>query len=143
MLRVVLDTNIVISGIFWGGLPGQALDAVSELRAQLISSRDLFTELHTTISRTKFAKRVAATGKSIDELLDASTGMAEIVIAVTVPEDAVRDPKDRMVLGCSVGGKADCIVSGDADLLVLVEYEGIPILTVQQFLALLEQIEQE
>jgi predicted nucleic acid-binding protein len=46
----------------------------------------------------------------------------------------VRDPKDVMILACAVGGKADFIVSGAKDLLTLVSYEGIPILTAEQFL---------
>lgn len=55
-----------------------------------------------------------------------------------VPQHAVRDPKDRIVLGCALGGEADYVVTGDKDLLILKHYEGIRILNAVEFLAALE-----
>lgn len=63
--------------------------------------------------------------------------MAEIASPADVPEDAVRDPEDRMILACAVGGKADLIVSGDKDLVVLKAYQGISIVTPSAFLNLM------
>jgi predicted nucleic acid-binding protein len=57
-------------------------------------------------------------------------------VPADVPEDAVRDPKDRMILACAVGGKADIIVSGDKDLVVLKAYQGISIVTPSDFLGI-------
>jgi len=56
-----------------------------------------------------------------------------LVESTEVPVDVVRDPKDRAVLECAVGGNADFIVSGDRDLLVLAAYQNIVILTAEQF----------
>jgi predicted nucleic acid-binding protein len=61
------------------------------------------------------------------------TRFVAIVVPAEIPPDVVRDSKDRAVLACAVGGKADYIVSGDEDLLVLSIYENIPILNANQF----------
>jgi putative PIN family toxin of toxin-antitoxin system len=66
------------------------------------------------------------------------TLLSDQVLPTDVPENAVRDHEDRAILACAVGGKADCIVTGNRDLLVLSSYEGISILNVQQCLALLD-----
>jgi uncharacterized protein len=65
--------------------------------------------------------------------------ITELVTPAEIPPDAIRDPKDIPVLACAVGGKADYIVSGDNDLLVLTAYQNIPILSAAQFLKRLEE----
>lgn len=53
---------------------------------------------------------------------------------------ATRDPKDDPIVACSVTGRADYIVSGDQDLLILIEFEGVKIVTPQQFTSLLDEL---
>ena len=60
--------------------------------------------------------------------------LSELVEPAEIPDDAVRDPKDRIILACAVGGQADYIISGDKDLTTLGTYAGIPIVTPAQFL---------
>jgi uncharacterized protein len=93
--------------------------------------------LERKLSSTKFAMRVSAIGVSPGQLVDTFRGMAEIASPADVPEDAVRDPKYRMILACAAGGKADLIVSGDKDLVSLKEYQGILIVTPSDFLDIL------
>jgi putative PIN family toxin of toxin-antitoxin system len=141
MAKVVFDTNVLISGFLWGGLPGQALNCIFDERARLLTSTDLTNELRITLSRPKFAKRLAALNRTPSEYLMTFEKMAYRVQSVEVPSGIIRDPKDRIVLGCAVGGQADCIVSGDRDLLVLESYETIPIWTVAHFLTQIESLE--
>lgn len=134
MKRTTVDTNVFISALFWKGIPDRVIDIFKQQKALLLLSDDILAELELKLSSTKFTARVSAIGVSPAELVDTFRGMAEIASPVDVPEDAVRDPKDRMILACAVGGNADIIVSGDKDLVVLNEYQGIPIVTPSNFL---------
>ncbi len=134
MIHVVLDTNTIISGIFWPGAPRLVYEAGFHEIYQIYSSDGLFAELNDVLRRTKFSPALTALGKSADELLAEWRRAAEFVVPAEIPTDAVRDPKDRIVLACAVGGNADYIVSGDKDLLALAVYEAIPILSASAFL---------
>jgi putative PIN family toxin of toxin-antitoxin system len=134
LLRVVFDTNILVSGFLWTGVTSKAVNMVIEGRVQLLALPAIVAELRTTLSRDKFSKRFEALGKTVDEYVRAFEQFAYLVEPALVPEGTVRDPKDIMILACAVGGEADCIVTGDKDLLVLKTYEGIPIWTIPEFL---------
>ena len=136
-MRAVVDTNLIISTIFWKGAPKRLYQAAAG-QYQLLTSRALIAELGEVIHRPQFAQRLAAIGEIPREIMGAYMRLAEIVQPATVPDDSVRDPKDRIVLGCAVGGRADYIVSGDKDLLTLERYENIPIINATQFLEQLE-----
>jgi len=139
MIRAVIDTNIIISGLFWRGLPKQVFEAVIEGRFVALTSQALLDELYDALNQNKFAANFAAIEMTADRFMNRYGTIVEQVESSEVPFDVIRDPKDRAVLGCAIGGNADCIVSGDKDLLVLKSYEGIPILTAAQFLQRLEE----
>lgn len=134
MKRTTVDTNVFISALFWKGIPNGVIDIFKRQEAILLLSEDILTELERKLSSVKFAARISAIKVSPVEVVDAFRGMAEMTAPADVPKDAVRDPKDRMILACAMGGKADIIVSGDKDLLVLKAYRGVPIVTPSDFL---------
>jgi putative PIN family toxin of toxin-antitoxin system len=134
MVRAVLDTNIIVSGLLWGGPPGQVFEAARDERFIAVLTEALFSETRLVLSRDKFAERLTARGIQLVDVLTRYHAAAEIVEEAPIPSGIVRDPKDIAVLACAVGGKVDYIVSGDNDLLTLIVYEHIPILTAVQFL---------
>jgi putative PIN family toxin of toxin-antitoxin system len=134
MIRAVIDTNILISAFFWGGLPRQIVAAGVKEEYTPIVTQALIDELKRVLNYDKFQKELAKRNLSIDTLVAEYQDVAETVDDVEIPEDVIRDPKDRIVLGCAVGGKADYIVSGDKDLLVLGMYQNIPIVSAEAFL---------
>ena len=134
MIRAVLDTNTLISGIFWPGTPREVYVAAYQERFRILTTAAVFAELDRVLHRAKFAPALIALGKTADDLLTELRDAAEFVSPADIPTGVVRDPKDAMILACAVGGEADCIVTGDKDLLTLVTFEGIPILTAIQFL---------
>ena len=103
----------------------------------LVLSDAILAELERKLHHKKFAAELAETGLTVDVIVSGVRAMVDIASPADVPEDAVRDPKDRMILACAVGGKADIIVSGDKDLLVVKTYRDIPIVTPAEFLAIL------
>lgn len=133
-MRVVLDTNIIVSGLLWRGTPQTVLRSGLVGSFTLIANEDLFSELALTLERSKFQKYLDRANRNLYVTLSLIRSSVEIVSSADIPMDAVRDPKDRIVLACAVGGHSDYIVSGDKDLLVLESYEGIPIVTPRDFL---------
>ncbi|MBE2270841.1 MAG: putative toxin-antitoxin system toxin component, PIN family [Anaerolinea sp.] len=134
MKRVVLDTNIFISATFWKGKPRQVVDVFAARRALLLLSEDILGELERKLTHKKFANELTESGLTIAAMMSDLRTLAEIVTPASVPTEEIRDPKDRIILACAVGGDADYIVSGDHDLTVLKAYGNIVILTPAQFL---------
>lgn len=134
MIRAVLDTNVIVSGLLWGGLPSLVFQAARDELFVAILTESLLSETINVLARDKFAEQLAARQINLESLAMQYRAAAEIVEPAEVPTGIVRDAKDVMILACAVGGKADFIVSGDKDLLTLVSYEQIPILTAEQFL---------
>jgi putative PIN family toxin of toxin-antitoxin system len=135
-MRLLLDTNTIISGLFWNGVPEQVYQAASVEPHILLTSNALLLELEPILRRPKFAPALTASKQTADSILTRHREIVEIASPADVPPVSVRDPKGRAVLACAVGRRADVIVSGDKDLLVLGSFEGIPILTAQQCLTL-------
>jgi putative PIN family toxin of toxin-antitoxin system len=128
-MRVVLDTNVLISSLFWGGAPRRAVDLAAAGRFQALTSPELLSELETVLTETFDMP----TGK-IELVLRDILSYAEIVTVVDEPEIPVRDLSDTKVLACATAGRADCIVTGDQDLLALGAVRDVRILSVRAFL---------
>ncbi len=133
-MRVVLDTNTIISAILWGGIPWQVYQSALSEQYILLSSEILLDELDKVLRRPKFIPMLSAVNKSVDAVVTAHRNIVESVTPVELSPDVVRDPKDRAILACAIGGDAQYIVSGDKDLLVLHEFHKIPILNAARFL---------
>jgi putative PIN family toxin of toxin-antitoxin system len=138
-VRLVLDTNTVVSGLFWGGAPGQLQDAARAGKVDLYTSPALLNELARVLSRGKFLTRIAAVNASLDEMIEGYGELARLVNPAAIAPVVVADPDDDHVLACALAAKADLIVSGDSDLLNLKTYQGIPIVGAAQALTRLPQ----
>jgi putative PIN family toxin of toxin-antitoxin system len=137
-MRIVADTNTVVSGLLWQGPPRRLIDLARARRLTLCTSLTLVAELAEVIARDKFAERVRAAGLSAAELVQDYERLAEIVTPEPLPAPASRDPDDDHVLACALASKAELIVSGDKrHLLILGEYQGIPIRTASEALGTL------
>jgi putative PIN family toxin of toxin-antitoxin system len=133
-MRIVVDTNIIISGTFWFGPPRQILEAARTQQVELCTSPALLEELTRVISRSKFAPRLLRNGETVQEVLQTFAALTTIVHPTAVPPIIHADPDDDAVLACAVAAGAEAIVSGDHHLLDLISHHGIPILTVSQLL---------
>jgi putative PIN family toxin of toxin-antitoxin system len=129
-VRLVLDTNTVLSALLWRGTPYRLLQAIRNQHPslQLYSSPVLLEELTDVIARPSFSQRLNSIGKTVRQVLADYIEIVELVEPLEIPR-IVRDPDDDHVLACALAAKAEIIVSGDKDLLDLREYQGIQILT--------------
>ena len=128
-MRLVLDTNTVVSGLIWGGVPGQLIDAAAAGTVQIISSVPLLGELHDVLFRKKFATQLAEQGVDAADLFEGYAALVELVDPADIGPVILADPDDDIVLATAVAGGADAIVSGDAHLLGIGEFRGMPIIT--------------
>lgn len=129
-MRIVLDTNVVASGVLWGGVPRQLLQAAREKRLQLFTSTPLLLELTDILGRAKFAYKLAAAQLSVDQLVERYTLLITVIHPAVIAPTILDDPDDDHVLACALAAKAEIIVSGDRHLLDLKEYQGVQIVTV-------------
>ena len=129
--RAVLDTNVLFSALLSSaGKPFACLSWVLD-NATLLASRDLLLELDTRLARPKFEKYVNESRRSA---FVADLRLVAVQVEVGGTLKACRDPDDDKLLEIAIIGKADCIVTGDQDLLVLDPFRGVRILTPAAFL---------
>jgi putative PIN family toxin of toxin-antitoxin system len=139
-IRVVLDTNILVSSLVaeYGPLR-QILDAWLEDRYSLVTSLYLVEELIHVLSYPRIAKRVHLDEEELTAIMAALLSKAEVTPGHLRLPGVTRDPKDDAVVACAKEGDANYIVSGDQDLLVLDEYEGIRVVTPRQFVEVMQE----
>jgi putative PIN family toxin of toxin-antitoxin system len=134
-LRTVIDTGVAVSAVLLPrSVPRQAFDAAVS-QGRLLVSKATVAELDDVFRRPKFDKYVREEKRL--EFLAALVRDAEVV-EITEAISECRDPKDDKFLELAVSGKANYLVSGDSDLLVLHPFRDIAILTPQAFLAVVQ-----
>lgn len=128
-MRVVLDTNTVVSALLWGGPPLRLIDAANDERIELYTSDALLTELADVLGRAKFAPRLALARRSVSQLLAQYAGLAQRIEPAGIGNIVRDDPDDDAVLACALAANAALIVTRDAHLLNLKHFHRIPILS--------------
>jgi putative PIN family toxin of toxin-antitoxin system len=127
-MRIVLDTNVLIAGVIARGLCEAMVDmCLGSHEHTAVLSEHILLEL-----RDRLQSKLDVPPEKIAATVQYLRRQAELVEPVSVPPDACRDPRDLPVLGTLVAARADCLVTGDADLLSLKEYGGRPILSPRQ-----------
>jgi putative PIN family toxin of toxin-antitoxin system len=127
-VKIVIDTNVVASAIFFGGKPRRLIELLVNRELSSYVTRDILEEYKETVEylRNKYPEKKV------------SIPLTHIVSACQLIEEKTdvevcRDPDDDKFISCAVDAECLYIVSGDKDLLALERYEGIGILTVAQF----------
>lgn len=127
-MRVVLDTNVIVSGLLWGGPPRRLLDLARRNTIILYTSAVLLDELAEVLAREKFAVPLAAHGLTPGGIMRGYAALARTVAAPLIARTVPADADDDSVIACALAAKASLIVSGDRDLLVLHPFQEIAIL---------------
>lgn len=127
-MKIVIDTNIVISGVFFGDLPRKILQAVLANKITACANVDIIQEYNATVREMVFHKQ----GKIDENILMPLVARMQIVEGKAIVQ-VCRDPDDNKFIECAKDAHALYIVSGDKDLLDIGTYEEIEILTVKEF----------
>ena len=127
-MRLVFDTNIIISALLWHGAPRHLLHFARSSAVQLYTSLPLLLELDEVLRRDKFLARLQEAQVTADDLLLGFAALATTVEPLAITPVILSDPDDDNVLACALAAQADVVVSGDRHLLQMGAYSAIPIL---------------
>jgi len=139
-LHIVVDTNILISGLF--GIKDspsfQILSAIRREKIILVTTQIILKEVNEVINRERIIKLTKMTAEDRANFINGLIEKSYISKGKQLSEIVSRDIKDDKFLACAIEGNADYIVTGDKDLLVLKEYKGTKITTPREFMDILQ-----
>jgi putative PIN family toxin of toxin-antitoxin system len=127
-MRIVIDTNVVVSGIFFGGKPAELLKLVLNHELSTVATQEILDEYQDTIDYLLEKYN----GRKLNFSTTPIFSSMEI-IKPSIRLKICRDPDDDKFISCAIDGKCLYIVSGDKDLLTLKQYQQIQIVTVAEF----------
>jgi len=128
-MKIVLDTNVLISGIFFTGPSYQILKAWQEGKIKIIASEEILSEYQ------RVAEELSNQFPSVDanRILELITIHAEIVDATDFQITICEDPDDNKFIACALASKSKIIVSGDKHLINVSGYKGIQVVKPREF----------
>ena len=135
MLKVILDTNIIVSGLFWRGSPHKVLEMARRREILAFCSQEMIVELHDVLVRKLKISRSDA-----NILVDSVTAFMQPIKSVRPIRVVADDPDDDKFVACAAAASADYIVSGDSHLLAIERYKKIRILRARDFLCLVPRL---
>ncbi len=127
-MRIVVDTNVIASAVYFGGKPYDLLKLIMEEKVSAIASKEIVDEYEEILARLQHKFPKLSKSIPFQEIVGKLT-----VIKVSSDIRICRDSEDDKFISCAVDGRCIYIVSGDNDLLSLKDYDGIEIITVAQF----------
>ncbi len=130
-MRVVLDTNVMVSAVFFGGVPGRILSAWSAGKIALVLSPAILEEYRRV--GHELGRKRPDVSETFEPLLTIITMSAMIVDAPPLVDAVSEDPDDDKFLAAAVASASQLIVSGDRHLLRVSGWRGIDVLTPRQF----------
>jgi putative PIN family toxin of toxin-antitoxin system len=133
-VRIVPDTNVIVSGLFWQGPPSQIMRIARRGVVQVFTTRALLLELEDVLARPRFRASLDQLSLTPASTVSSLAALVQIVEPAFVPRGVVRDLKDDKVIACAVSAKANVVVSGDRHLLTMGAYGTTKIMGPSEFL---------
>ncbi len=130
MYKVVLDTNVLISAIVFGGKPREVFELILMEKVNLAISREILNEMRGVLSGRKFRYPQQV----LHSILHSLENLAEFVVPQKPVKIIKDDPADNRILECALEAGAHIIISGDRHLLDVKRYRGIEIISPSDFL---------
>ena len=134
-MKIVIDTNVWLSGIFWEGEASKILEKAEKKDVQIIISEDILSEIIKVLNReSKFQKYILDLRLSIEYLLRTILSISNL-IETKIKLDVIKeDPKDNIILEAAIEGKVEYLISYDNHLLNMIEFRNIKIISPGEFL---------
>lgn len=135
MIKIVNDTNVWVSSIFWRGNPYKIVKLAESGAIEVYISEDILKEIAETLSRErKLINRMESFGLSLHEILNSINHIAKFVDTKEKISEIREDPDDNIILEAACASNSNYIVSGDNHLLKLNRFRGIEIINPNEFL---------
>ena len=129
-MKIVIDSNIFVSSFFWGGNPRYVFERVINGLDESFTTEEILKEIKSVMNSGKFN----ANSNEIQDYIKIIKKYSKIIDSENIPKDISRDNDDNKILQCGLDGDVDFIITGDNDLLVLMEYEKIKIVKPKDYL---------
>jgi putative PIN family toxin of toxin-antitoxin system len=128
-MKVILDTNVFVSGVFFSGPPYRILEAWRDGKIQLVMSQEILDE-HRRVGES-LAEQFP--NVELQSMLELITINAELFSVQNLPEPVCKDPDDDKFLACALASKCKVIISGDKNLLKVSGFHGIRVIRPRDF----------
>ena len=132
-LNAVFDTNLLISGVLWKGIPFKLLRWAEERHLRIYTSLEILAEVYRVLHYPKFQQYIDNQQASPGELFAKIASLCTVVQVDQVVEGVCSDADDEKFLSCALAANVAVLVSGDKHLLDLKKYRSIRILTAREF----------
>jgi len=133
-MKVVLDTNVFVSAIFWKGSPHEILKLAENEHVVLAVSQETLNELFGVLARKKFDRYFQEAKIDRKKVSEHILSLVELFSPKQKVSIITEDPSDNQFLACALAARTSFVISGDRHLLRIKEFHNIPIVTPKQFL---------
>lgn len=137
-MKVVLDTNVLVSGTFWKGASDKIIEMIDKRALEIVLSKELIEEYHDVINREEIMDKILNKNLILNKAVNKIIKESIIVEPLEKLNILIADPDDNIILECAFEGKVDYIISKDNHLLDLKKFQGIKIITPEEFLCLIK-----
>lgn len=137
-LKAVLDVNVWVSALLWGGKPAEIVKVAEQGKVRLVASEEIVREISQLLNYPKLRRIYEAEEMSHEKLIEAVLKVVQFVEVTRPVRVVLEHPADDKFLECALEAKADYVVSGDKHLLKMGNYEKIQVISVREFLEVLE-----
>lgn len=127
-MKVVIDTNVVVSALFFGGKPRNLIELLVNKELDAYVTQDIIEEYKDTVAYLQNKYGDKQTGVPLAHIISACK-----LIKKKTDLKICRDPDDDKFISCAIDAECLYIISGDKDLLTIKQYKGIQIMTVSEF----------
>ncbi|HBV58366.1 MAG TPA: putative toxin-antitoxin system toxin component, PIN family [Candidatus Magasanikbacteria bacterium] len=139
-MRVVLDTNVLISALFWKGKAALILDLAEKGTITVCLTKEILDEIIRVLNYPKIYKHLSSTCLTVNDILHYITELAEFYHDAIQLKNMIKDdPSDNKFLSCALASRAKYIISGDAHILKLKSFVNISIVTPAVFLSIFKK----
>ena len=132
-LSAVFDTNVLISGILWRGIPFQLLRWAEGGTLIIYTSLEIMAEIHRVLNYPKFEQYIDKQKASSGELFAKIASLCTIIQVDQIVKSVCSDADDEKFLSCALAANVEVLVSGDRHLLDLKQYKSVRIVTAREF----------
>ena len=139
-MKVVLDSNVFISGIFWQGPPHEIIELAESGKIEIFATSEILEELFGVLQREKFKPLFKKGETNVEKVFRKILKLVEVFPTKQEVDIIKEDPFDNNFLACALSCRASFIISGDKHLLKLKEFQSIPIFSPGEFLEIIKKI---
>ena len=136
--KAVLDTNVWVSALLWGGKPAVIIKAAEEGKVGIFASEEIVSEISQVLAYPKLARTYLAEGLLHEELIEAVMKVVKFVEVTQKVKVVLGHPADDRFIDCALVARADYVVSGDKHLLKVGSCKKTRIISVNEFLQILQ-----